>query len=69
LTIFISIGAQGAGFVQRKLAVSVAMTHIITMNPPELTAFRLQEKGGPLDSDISYSLDMMPMATQVFFFI
>lgn len=59
------VGAQGAGFVQRKLAVSVAMTHIITMNPPDLNAFRLQEKGGPLDSDIFYSVDTMPMATQI----
>jgi hypothetical protein len=59
------VGAQGAGFVQRKLAVSVAMTHTITMNPPDLTAFRLQEKGGPLDSDITYSLNTAPMATQI----
>jgi hypothetical protein len=59
------VGAQGAGFVQRKLAVSVAMTHTITMNPPDLTAFRLQEKGGPLDSDITYTVDTMPMATQI----
>jgi hypothetical protein len=59
------VGAQGAGFVQRKLAVSVAMTHTITMNPPDLTAFRLQEKGGPLDSDITYTANTMPMATQI----
>eukprot|EP00604_Paraphysomonas_vestita_P000457 CAMPEP_0174826044 /NCGR_PEP_ID=MMETSP1107-20130205/43438_1 /TAXON_ID=36770 /ORGANISM="Paraphysomonas vestita, Strain GFlagA" /LENGTH=733 /DNA_ID=CAMNT_0016058409 /DNA_START=2773 /DNA_END=4974 /DNA_ORIENTATION=- len=59
------VGAQGAGFVQRKLAVSVAMTHTITMNPPDLTAFQLQEKGGPLDSDIIYTVDTMPMSTQI----
>lgn len=59
------VGAQGAGFVQRKLAVSVAMTHTITMNPPDLSAFRLQEKGGPLDSDILYTIDTAPMATQI----
>lgn len=59
------VGAQGAGFVQRKLAVSVAMVHTITMNPPDLTAFRLQEKGGPLDSDISYTIDTAPIATQI----
>jgi hypothetical protein len=59
------VGAQGAGFVQRKLAVSVAMTHTITMNPPDLTAFRLQERGGPLDSDITYSINTAPIATQI----
>ena len=44
-------GAQGAGFVQRKLAASIPMVHTITMNTPSLSAVRLQEKGGPLDTD------------------
>jgi hypothetical protein len=33
---------QGVGYVQRKLVMSVAVTHTITMDPPHLTAFRLQ---------------------------
>lgn len=36
------VGAQGAGFLQRKLAASVPMVHTITMNPPDLNAFRIQ---------------------------
>ena len=49
------MGAQGAGFVQRRLAASVAMTHTITMDP-DLTAFRLMEKGGPVDTDNTYQI-------------
>lgn len=59
------VGAQGAGFVQRKLATSMAMTHTITMNPPDLNAFRLQEVGGPLNSDMLYTLDTPPMPTNI----
>lgn len=44
------VGAQGAGYVQRKLAASINMVHTITMDSG-VTAFRLQEKGGPIDSD------------------
>eukprot|EP00981_Chlorochromonas_danica_P003816 scaffold725_cov162-Ochromonas_danica.AAC.2 len=45
------IGATGAGFMQRKLAAQMALTHTITMDPPALKAFRLQEKGGPINLD------------------
>jgi hypothetical protein len=50
-------GALGAGYMQRKLAGSIAMEHTITMNPPALSAFRLQEVGGPLKSDILYTIN------------
>lgn len=50
------IGAAGAGYMQRKLAAQMAMTHTITMNPPELTAVRLQEKGGPINMDNTLTL-------------
>lgn len=56
------VGAQGAGYVQRKLAASVAMVHTITMDSA-LTVFRLQERGGPIDSDISYPIDNSEMKT------
>ena len=40
------VGAQGAGYVQRKLASSMQLTHIITMDgPPFFSKIRLQEKG------------------------
>jgi len=43
------VGAQGAGYVQRKLAASMQLTHIITMDgPPYNAQIRLQEKGGSL---------------------
>jgi len=47
------IGAQGAGFMQRKLAASIALTHTITMSP-DLGLFRLQENGGPVCTDWTY---------------
>lgn len=50
-------GALGAGYMQRKLAGSIAMEHTITMNPPALSAFRLQEVGGPLKSDTLYTVN------------
>jgi hypothetical protein len=56
------MAAQGAGYVQRKLAASIAMTHTITMDKA-LTAFRLQEKGGPLDTDNLYSIDGPELST------
>lgn len=56
--------AQGAGYVQRKLAAAAPLTHIITMDgDPAATAsaggcpgtvFRLQEKSGVLDTDYEY---------------
>ena len=38
------VGAQGASYVQRKLAASLTVMHTITMNPPTLDMFRLQVK-------------------------
>ena len=51
------VGALGAGYMQRKLAGSIAMEHTITMNPPALSAFRLQEVGGPLKTDTLYTIN------------
>ena len=48
--------------MQRKLAASIAMTHTITMNR-QLTAFRLQEKGGPVETDQVYPIDGPEVAT------
>lgn len=45
------IGASGAGFLLRKIAASLPITHTITMNPPILNTIRLQEKAGPVDFD------------------
>jgi hypothetical protein len=50
--------------VQRKLAASMAMVHTITMNS-DLTVMRLEEVGGPLNSDITYTLDVAPMDTKI----
>jgi hypothetical protein len=38
------LAAQGASYVQRKLAMSISMTHTITMDDA-CTVIRLQEKG------------------------
>lgn len=43
--------AQGAGYVQRKLAASIEMVVTITMDAPHLTSVRIQEDGGPIHSD------------------
>merc|ERR1719223_2000863 len=45
------LGAAGAGYIQRSLGAKMAMTHTITMDHPELSAFRLQERGGPINTD------------------
>ena len=50
-------GAMGAGYMQRKLAGSIPMQHTITMNPPDLTAFRLQESAGPVKNDTLYTIN------------
>lgn len=42
--------------MQRKLAASMSMTHTLTMNSPELSVLRLQEKGGPIDTDTTYDI-------------
>ena len=56
------VGAQGAGLMQRKLAASIPLVHTITMDGA-LTMFRLQEKGGPIDSDNVYSVGGPEVAT------
>jgi hypothetical protein len=48
-------GAQGAGYVQRKIAASSPMTHTITMDAL-LSVFRLQERGGVVDTDTTYEI-------------
>ena len=53
------IGAQGAGFMQRKLAASIALTHTITMSA-DLGLFRLQENGGPICTDWTYAVGQGP---------
>ena len=53
------IGAQGAGFMQRKLAASIALTHTITMSA-DLDLFRLQENGGPICTDWTYAVGSGP---------
>jgi len=50
--IFILSAGLSKGFLQRKLAVSVSMQHTITMDPT-LSAVRIQEKAGPMDTDYS----------------
>lgn len=47
---------SGAGYVQRKLAAAAALTHIITMDVPNKSVFRLQEKSGVLDTDTEYPI-------------
>lgn len=49
--------ATGLGPLQRIVAAQMSLTHIITMNPPELTAFRLQERGGPLSTDFTVTIN------------
>lgn len=50
------LGAQGIGYVQRRLAANISMVHTITMDS-QLSAFRLQERGGPLDTDVLYEIN------------
>lgn len=49
------IGVQGAGYLQRKLAATMPLTHTLTFDA-SMRAVRLQEKGGPLDLDNSYTI-------------
>jgi len=51
------LGASGAGFLLRKIAASLPITHTITMNPPILNTIRLQEKAGPVDFDNILTID------------
>lgn len=50
------LAAQGASYVQRKLATSISMIHTITMDD-ECTVIRLQEKGGPIETDNEYVIN------------
>lgn len=58
------LGAQGAGYVQRKLGASMAMTHTVTMSE-DCMVFRLQEKGGPIDTDFTYFADGPEIPTKI----
>lgn len=49
------IGATGAGFMQRKIAASMALCHTITMDK-NLQAIRMQEKGGPINIDFTLTV-------------
>jgi hypothetical protein len=42
--------------MQRKLAATMTLVHTITMDPPTLLAFRLQEKGGPINTDATLTI-------------
>ncbi len=50
------LGANGAGFMQRKFAAQMELKHTITMNPPAFTAVRVQEDGGPLHLDTTFTV-------------
>lgn len=58
------LGAAGAGFVQRKMAASMALAHSIYMadGGRPAAAFVLREKGGPLDStsELQIGADFVP---------
>jgi hypothetical protein len=56
------LAVQGASYVQRKLACSITMVHTVTMDDA-LTVFRLQEKGGPIDTDKLYVIGGPELAT------
>ena len=58
------VGAQGAGFLQRKLAASTSMTHTITMDPT-MAAARIQEKAGPIDTDYTLVVGDGPKTSEV----
>ena len=45
------LAATGAGYMQKKLGASMPLTHTIAMDTPNLQAFRLTERGGPLNLD------------------
>jgi len=49
------IGATGAGFMQRKIAASMALCHTITLDPT-MQAMRMQEKGGPINIDFTLTI-------------
>lgn len=49
------IGATGAGFMQRKIAASMALAHTITLDA-SMQAVRIQEKGGPINIDFTLTI-------------
>ena len=49
------IGATGAGFMQRKIAASMALCHTITLDA-NMQAMRMQEKGGPINIDFTLTI-------------
>jgi hypothetical protein len=51
------VRAQGGSYVQSKLAASITITHTITMDPPYCDMIRIQEKGGPMDSDKLFTVN------------
>eukprot|EP01038_Epipyxis_sp_PR26KG_P007180 gene7180-9790_t len=58
------LAACGVSYVQRKVAQSVQVVHTITMDQ-DLTAMRLQEKGGPLETNFIYNIDGPELVTQL----
>lgn len=56
------LGAQGATFVQRKLASSLPLVHTFTMSK-DLMVFNLTEKGGPIDSNFNFTVNGPAVAT------
>jgi hypothetical protein len=58
------LGAQGATFMQRKLASSLPLVHTFTMSK-DLMVFNLTEKGGPIDSNSNFVVGGPAVATQL----
>jgi hypothetical protein len=50
------IMAQGGAWFKAKMAASIGLVHTITMDD-DLTQFRLQEAGGPVNTDYTYACD------------
>ncbi len=58
------LGAQGANFMQRKLASSLPLVHTFTMSK-DLMVFNLTEKGGPIDSNSDFVVGGPAVTTQL----
>jgi hypothetical protein len=56
------LGAQGATFMQRKVGPSLPLTHTFTFSK-DLNVFNLTEKGGPIDSNFSFTCGGPEVAT------
>lgn len=59
-----SFACPGAGFIQRKLAAAMPLTHTIVMDS-SLSALRLKETGGPLDLDNTYTIGNDFVSTKI----